>query len=91
MAKNWEYSDAAFNKCGLMICTACRKKIASGQFRYRETDEAYLSQHRECSSDDPQWAKIDAEASKRFEQRRQAAYAAFVAEFGLPNDLIDTH
>lgn len=44
-----------------MICTDCQKPITSGDFRYRETDDAYKPQHRACSESDPGWETYDKE------------------------------
>lgn len=72
MAKHWEYTQTP-NQVGLMVCTACQRNITEGQFRYRETDDAYLPQHRACSADDPKWAQLDSAA---------AAWAATVKIIG---------
>lgn len=86
----WNYADAAVARTGLMICTACRKGIETGEFRYRETDDAYLPQHRSCSANDPEWAKIDALNTVRAERDREfvKACAAFKAKWGV-SDLDD--
>lgn len=42
-----------------MVCTHCHKPIMSGDFRYRETDEAYKPQHRACSESDSGWEAYD--------------------------------
>lgn len=92
MAKQWMYSDTPGHQVGLMICTACRGKIESGEFRYRETEDAYLPQHRACSESDPEWPRLDKKRNDRlaFFARREAALQAFVNEFGAPDDdLID--
>lgn len=89
MAKRWNYASSN-QRVGLMICTACQKPIAEadGDFRFRETDDAYLPQHRACSSSDPEWVKIDENRRKQaaFWARRKAALQAFVNEFGAPDD-----
>ena len=64
MAERWYYSDASYCKVGSMVCTHCKKKIAEGEFRYRETPDEYLPQHRDCSESDPNWAKMDAEKAE---------------------------
>src|SRR5690348_1525425 len=69
MVKHWEYSELP-STVGLMVCTACHKPITEGQYRYRETEAAYLPQHRACSISDPRWAQMDAEAAKRGETDR---------------------
>jgi hypothetical protein len=55
----WEYAKAETERVGRMICTTCSQPILSGDFRYRETDDAYLPQHRTCSEQDTGWKKID--------------------------------
>jgi hypothetical protein len=92
MAKQWTYTDALGQQVGLMICTACHKPIDSGEYRFRETEEAYLPQHRECSANDPCWAQVDKRRREQaaFFAKRKAALQAFVNEFGAPDDdLID--
>jgi hypothetical protein len=92
MAKLWNYTDAAGQQVSDMICTACHRKIVDGEYRFRETDDAYLPQHRACSAADPQWARIDDKRRQRdrFFARRKDALQAFVNEFGAPDDdLID--
>lgn len=69
MAKQWTYTNAAVCTVSDMICTACRKPIERGQYRYRETDDAYLPQHRACSTSDPAWAKIPHTTGLREENR----------------------
>ena len=61
MSKNhhWMYARAESQKVGTMVCTACSRPIKSGQYRYRETEAAYLPQHRKCSEGDNNWAKLD--------------------------------
>jgi len=88
--KQWHYADAATSKVGKMICTACTKPILAGLYRYRETEDAYLPQHKACSSSDPRWSVLDAcdEHRAAFAKRRAGAYARFVREFGEPDDLI---
>ena len=62
-----------------MVCTACRKKITEGQYRVRETPEAYLSQHRKCSETDPNWGELNAQAEKK--KQHFANYLAACIEF----------
>ena len=63
MSKNhrWNYTRAENQQMGTMVCTACSRPIKSGQYRYRETEAAYLPQHRKCSEFDNQWIKLDAQ------------------------------
>lgn len=92
MAKRWNYSHAEICRVGTMICTACRQKINDGMFRYRETDDAYLPQHKACCADDPEWAHIETRRQKQeaYFVRRKDALQAFINEYGAPDDeLID--
>ena len=56
---NWKYANAQNVNVGCMVCTHCQKPITSGDFRYRETDEAYKPQHRACSESDSGWDAYD--------------------------------
>lgn len=91
MAKLWLYSDAGTHTTGTMQCTACGKKIDSGQYRYREGRDGFINQHRTCSADDGQWWRIDQAAIVRadFDAKRRGAFAQFVAQWGLPDDLVE--
>lgn len=62
---HWDYADTAGQRVGLMVCTACGRSIDSGQYRYRETEDAYLPQHRACSAQDPHWGLLDKRAADR--------------------------
>lgn len=55
----WEYANTRSLRVGGMVCTHCHKPILSGDFRYRETDEAYKPQHRTCSESDSGWVTYD--------------------------------
>lgn len=44
-----------------MVCNACGRNIGDGEFRYRETEEKFVVQHRECSESDSAWAVRDVE------------------------------
>jgi hypothetical protein len=74
-----------------MVCTACGRPIVEGQFRYRETEEAYLPQHRACSKEDKRWTQLDSERAKReeFDRLRREAFAIYCDKFGVPDDLIE--
>ena len=61
MTYHWEYANTLWLKLGRMICTECQHPIVQGDFRYRETDDAYLPQHRDCCADDTMWREIDNE------------------------------
>lgn len=90
MAKTWSYTSTP-HQVGLMICTACRQPITDGEYRFRETEDAYLPQHRSCCQSDPNWLRLDREEQKRldYHRRRQADFDAFVKEWGMPYDLMD--
>jgi len=78
--KHWDYIDnAKVRKHGTMVCTKCNKFIKSGEYRVRETEEAYLSQHRKCSLDDPEWAMRDKRRVREYKQlkERLSEYIAF--------------
>lgn len=66
-----------------MRCTACQKPVSEGEFRIRETEEAYLVQHRHCSTDDENWAKLDAVVVEGLGRMkvRLTAYLAFREEW----------
>lgn len=57
---------------GFMRCASCHKPItqddkgfAREPFAYYETSEAYVTFHRECTKDNPAWAKYDSDNAKR--------------------------
>lgn len=92
MSKRWTYSDATIQRVSSMVCTVCRQKIVDGAFRFRETEDAYLPQHKACCSDDPEWAAIQRRQNDYAEQRRRSKLALrkYIDEFGEPDiDLID--
>lgn len=82
--KKWMYLRAPESRYGLMICTVCKEKIRSGDYRCYETSEAYHSQHRACSEGSPAWAELDAErVARRAElQAKRAEFEAFRAKWG---------
>jgi len=57
--KKYEYANTSYMRVGKMICTCCNKAIESGDFRYRETTDAFLPQHRECTKEDNNWCRLD--------------------------------
>lgn len=77
--KDWSYLVAGNCTYGTMICTACHKKVVSGDFRKRETTKAYLVQHRHCSKDDPKWVELDAQRVSDIisKKERLEAFIAF--------------
>ncbi|GGO89160.1 hypothetical protein GCM10011348_46260 [Marinobacterium nitratireducens] len=78
MAKKWDYyiDDARTHSYGLMICSACGNKITKGEFRVRETEDAYITQHRSCSHTDGQWARRDAQRENRIRRAKDQLAAA---------------
>lgn len=47
------YEYESHNRHGEMVCQLCRKKIKHGEsYRWWETSNAYLSEHRSCTEDD---------------------------------------
>lgn len=93
MAKRWTYSDASICTAGVMVCTACRKPITEGAFRYFKDDaKGYVTQHKACSLDDLEWKQIEKRQQEyaAYHERRRAALRAYIDEFGAPDDdLID--
>lgn len=78
--KHWQYSHVASSSCGTMICTACKKEISRGEFRYHYHDEkGYSCQHRKCSQSDENWAILDAESAekRKKDEERLKAYIEF--------------
>ena len=57
--KHWHYSDVSTSTHGLMVCSACGKRITDGAYRYRETATAYVVHHRACSATDVAWRHLD--------------------------------
>ena len=61
--------------------------------RDREKKDAYISQHRACSLDDPKWLRIDAQRVKAAEREkaRRADFQIFIDKYGMPDDLIEEY
>ena len=58
--RHFHYEYESHNTHGLMKCQICGKKIEKGlSYRWWETTDAYLSEHRSCTQDDPEWTKLD--------------------------------
>lgn len=72
MAKKYDYSHGSSTRMGLMICACCGKEILNEEFRYRmyyspdgDSDkDRYITHHRKCTEDDPNWALNDAGVEK---------------------------
>ena len=86
---SWTTHHAPGNRHGEMVCTACRKPIVEGDYRVRETLDAYLPQHRACSEQWPGWQALD---GRRKQQQRAAKGRAIqdllaeAAERGVTHD-----
>lgn len=89
----WSYANAATSTHGTMICTACRKPVESGEYRVRETRDAYKVQHRACSADDPAWAARDSKESRDsrqvFDQLAKQAHYVVVVEFDISDSAVE--
>lgn len=72
----WYHANAPSTQAGNMICTVCYKQITSGDFRYRETEDAYLTQHRGCCQNDTYWKKKDRDSTKEKERFEKLLVAA---------------
>ncbi len=73
------YHDAASSQHGLMVCAACGRSILEGEYRVRDTPDAYITHHRACAAADPKWAQMDREAAVR--ERRLQSLIAEANEF----------
>jgi hypothetical protein len=71
MKRSWNYASAENTRVGTMICTACRIPIENGEYRYRETEDAYLPQHRACSEQDEGWKFRDKQKAINIQKARQ--------------------
>jgi len=69
----WQYSNAAYQRCGRMVCTVCNAQITQGDYRYREAydDRGYHAHaHRDCLPEDQQeWWKVQEEKQRKVEIR----------------------
>lgn len=77
--RNYRYADAGSQICGKMQCCKCGKKITDGLYRYHETAEAYVSCHKACCPEDPQWLKI--ELQEKCESDRRKLFESDVLDF----------
>lgn len=86
---HWQYSDARNHRRGNMICGKCNKPITEGRYQSRQKSKGhdwyYLTQHEACSKEDPEWARIDADAAKHLEEHQEfvAACIEFKAKWGI--------
>ena len=66
----WQYANAKNQMCGIMKCSLCGKMIIVGQYRFRESEEAYYAHaHRACVPIDQQnyWLEQEYKESLRKE------------------------
>lgn len=77
--KDWSHWNCSMGSHGEMRCCSCGKKITSGDYRVRQNSKGFITQHRNCSVDDPEWAKRDAsnQAYLNGLKERLDAYKAF--------------
>lgn len=72
-----QYHKPGSGSAGEMICAACRNAIDGVRDEWRsykrtkDGDWGYVTHHRNCSLDDPEWARRDA-AEKRARERMQS-------------------
>lgn len=84
MSRHYQYVDVRYCQVGKMRCCSCGKKITEGQYRYHETENAYVPCHRSCCQKDPHWAVLDEaeEASKAKRKQFEADVLAFYDKWG---------
>jgi hypothetical protein len=89
---SYDYAHSRSAQIGCMVCSACHMSIINSQFRYRETKDAYILQHRTCSAADPHWHAMDVaeEAAKARRAALHEAAKAFRDKWGVHdlNELI---
>ncbi len=88
---HWTYANKSWASYGTMRCTACGKQVTEGDYRVRETEEAYLVQHRACCENDPYWAKLDKEIIEQYESMklRLAAFREFKKQWNVDIEEFD--
>lgn len=78
--KHWWYIDDARHRAmGEMVCTGCNQPITIGSYRARDAGDRYITQHRACSSFDPEWERRDIKTRKSLNELEEKvnAYRAF--------------
>lgn len=72
-----------------MVCCSCGEKITKDdpEYCYRETEDAYIPQHRKCSESDPHWKRLDEQQAEQDEHqaRYRQACREFVELWGMPS------
>lgn len=78
--RTFHYEYESHSRHGQMKCQLCHKEIKPGlSYRWWETSDAYLSEHRSCTEDDPKWKELD--KNKQVVQDWQKAYKEACDEF----------
>lgn len=77
----WSYSCVRSSSHGLMRCHVCGKHITEGEYRYRATynhyeHTGYVTAHRDCTTDDPEWAAKDKRMEEAWARRKALSIAA---------------
>lgn len=88
MKRHYEYAHARSCQVGKMRCCSCGKKITEGQYRYHETEDAYVPCHRACCPTDPHWQALDREEEEVKARRREYEIdvLAFYDKWGALDD-----
>lgn len=53
--KAWSIASTSSQQMGRMKCCQCSKQITEGEYLWRDTEEAYITLHKECSLNQPIW------------------------------------
>lgn len=81
--RDWTYTEAPGCKVGLMKCCSCGKKITEGEYRYFETEDAYIPQCKPCGGSDSRWVERDrqiaAVARKQWEEDAKTDHVTLLA------------
>lgn len=83
--RKFRYEYESRSRHGEMKCQLCHKEIKSGlSYRWWETPNAYLSEHRSCTEDDPEWAKLDKykQDAQKWESDYEQACKEFLQKWG---------
>lgn len=83
--REFHYEYESRNRHGKRICQICHKEIKAGlSYRWWETTDAYLSEHRSCTEDDPKWKEFDKQkqSKQEWEESYMLAYKEFLEKWG---------
>lgn len=90
MKRVYFYGNAATSQTGDMICSVCHKPIDYGDYRYRETPDRYITQHRKCVTDYHFLSRDkEKEDLEQFLVDRQKAIMLFVERWGNREGLLE--